>query len=138
MTSYQTTFDSNFQRPSWPPSWIICHCCYCFLRIWTLRPLFYMNRHFICLFIWKQSWDTLDSNFRRPSWPPSWKICNCCYCFLHIWTLRHLFHMNRHFICLYISNESWDTLDSDFGGHLGRHLGFLHSFYIRYYTTILH
>ena len=73
-----------------------------------------MDGHFNCLCIWKESWDTLDSNFWRPSWPPSWKICNYCYWFLHIWTLRPLFHMNRHFICLCIWTQSWDTLDSDF------------------------
>ena len=62
----------RFWRPSWPPSFKICNCCYCFLHIWFLRPLFHMNRHFICRYIWKQSWDTLDPEFRRPCWPPSW------------------------------------------------------------------
>ena len=94
------TLDSNFWRPRWPPSWEIEKYCYLFLQIWTLRPLFHMNRHFLCLYIWKQSWDTLDSNFRRPSWLPSWKIYNCCYWFLHIWTVRPLFDMNRHLLLL--------------------------------------
>ena len=73
-----------------------------------------MNRHFICLYIRKESWDTLDCNFRQPSWPPSWKICNLGYWFLHIHTLRPSLYMNRHFICLCIWKESWDTLDSEF------------------------
>ena len=73
-----------------------------------------MNRHFICLCIQKESWDTLDCNFRRPSWPPSWKICNWCYWFLHNHTLRPSLYMNRHFICLGIRKESWDTFDSEF------------------------
>jgi len=85
-----------------------------------------MNRYFICLYILKQSWDTLDSDFRRLFCPLSWKIGNYCYCFLHIWSLCSLFHMNRHFICLYIWKQSWDTLDSDF--HLGRHLEFFNLF----------
>ena len=108
------TLDSNFRRPSWPPSWKICNWCYWFLHIHTLRPSLYMNRHFICLCVWKESWDTLDSNFRRPSWPPSWKICNWCYWFLHIHTLRPSLYMNRHFICLCIWKDSWDTFDSEF------------------------
>ena len=85
-----------------------------FLHIWFLCSLFHMNRHFIRFYIWKQSWDTLESDFRQPSWPPSWKICNCCYCFLHIWFLRLLFHMNWHFIRRYIWKQSWDTLDPEF------------------------
>ena len=30
-----------------------CNCCYWFLHIWTLRPSLHMNRHFICVCIWK-------------------------------------------------------------------------------------
>ena len=108
------TSDSNFRRPFWPPSWKICNWCYWFLHILILRPSLYMNRHFICFCIQKESWDTLNCNFRRPSWPPSWKICNWCYWFLHIHILRPSLFMNRHFICLCIHKESWDTLDCNF------------------------
>ena len=68
--------DCNFWWPSWPPSWKICNRSWWFLHILTLRPSLYMNRHIICFCIQKESWDTLDCNFWRPSWPPSWKICN--------------------------------------------------------------
>ena len=42
----------------------------------NLAPLFEILNTplFIYLCIWKQRWDRLDSNFRRPCWPPSWKI----------------------------------------------------------------
>ena len=92
------TSDSNCRRPFWLPSWKICNWYYWFLHIHILRPWFYINRHFICLCIQKESWDTLDCNFRRQFWPPSWKICNWCYWVLHIHTLRPSLHINRHFI----------------------------------------
>ena len=41
----------------------MCNCCYCFLHISALRTSFRMNRHFIFLYIWKYSWDILDSIF---------------------------------------------------------------------------
>ena len=106
--------DCNFWRPSWPPSWKICNRSWWFLHIYTLRPSLYMNQHFICLYIQKESWDTLDCNFRRPSWPPSWKICNWCFWFLHIHTLPPSLYMNRHFIRLCIWKDSRDTFDSEF------------------------
>ena len=62
----------------------------------------------------KESWDTFDSGFRRPSWPPCWKICISCYWVLHIWTVRSSFDMNWYFIWHYILKESWDTFDSEF------------------------
>ena len=87
-------------------------------RRWPLQLLYYlttvMNRHFMCLCIWKVSWYTLDCNFWRLSWPPFWKICNWCYLFLHINTLMTSLHMNRHSICLCIWKQSWDTFDSEF------------------------
>ena len=56
-----------------------------------------MNRYFIRFYIWKRSWDTLDSDFRRPSWPPSWKICNRCFCFCTIILLRfQTYHSHTH------------------------------------------
>ena len=71
----------------------ICNCCYWLLHIWALRLLFHMNRHIIRRCIWKQSWHTLDSNFRRPSWPPSWKICNCCNLFYFYISELYVFYL---------------------------------------------
>ena len=78
-----------------------------------------MNRHLICVCIQKESWDTLDCNYRRPSWLPSWKICNKCYWFLHIYTLRPSYRMNRRFICLCIQKRAEIHMIVIFGGHLG-------------------
>ena len=108
------TSESNFWRPSWPPSWKICNCRNRFTHIHTLRPSLHMNKHFTCPCISQESWDTSESNFWRPSWPPSWKICNCRNRFTHIHTLRPSLHMNRHFTCPCISQESWDTSESNF------------------------
>ena len=104
------TLESDSRRPSWPPSWKLCNCCYCVFHNWTWNLSVSIDRHCIRLCsTWTQSWDTSDSNFRRPFWLPSWKICNWCYWFLHIHILRPWFHINRHFICLCIQKESWDT-----------------------------
>ena len=64
------------------------------------------------------------ADFRWPSWPPSWKICNCCYCFLLIWFLRPSFHINRHFIRFISEIRAEIHWIQIFGGHLGRHLKF--------------
>ena len=68
----------------------LLNCLYLFVNIWTSGSLLHMNRHFICICIWNRT-DTLDSNFWRPSWPPSWKIGKYCYLFLQIWYFCPLF-----------------------------------------------
>ena len=66
--------------------------------IFELQVLRLIWTHFMCLCIWKRSWDALNSDFWWPSLPPSWKICNCWYWFLHIQTLRPSLYMTRHYI----------------------------------------
>ena len=92
---------------------------------------------FIRSYILKQSWDKLDSDFRQSSWPPSWEICNCCYCFLQIGFIRPSFHVNRHFICRYFCKQSWDTLDPEFRRPPWPPSWIFYSLHIRYYITIL-
>ena len=108
------TLDSYFRWPSWPPSWKICNCCYWFLHIWTLRPLFHMNRHFICLYIWEQSWDTLDSYFSAAILAAILEIMQLLLLIFTYLNSTSFFHMNRHFICLYIWKQSWVRFDSEF------------------------
>jgi len=97
-----------FWRPYWPPSWIVLfpHYCQCDSSIpW---PWNYYNWDFICHCSLCMSLDIHFFVFRRPYWPPSWKVLFPHYsqCDSSIpWPWKY---SNRHLICHSSLPVCWD------------------------------
>ena len=93
-----------------------------YFYIFELYVFLHMDRHFICLYIWKQSRDILDSDF----WP-SWKFLfflilgNTRQCS----TNRKSLKPNCYFYCILYLIEVIlvSRIGRLFGRHIGRHLG---------------
>ena len=84
------------------------------VHIWFLRPLFHMNRLHLSLYLNAELRYIEHSEFRRPSWPPSWIF----------YSLYEILHNNtsvteNHWHCMTIFTGGRVILVSRIGRHIG-------------------